>query len=193
MFVLDNHRTFSRPQALVFSDRKFSYSESNQQYLAPTDLDESKDEAIVLPDHSRAPISLGRNRIESRNRMINGRSRSYWTADKLTLSTSWENLPSRLASGGMDWIDGMQIPVGTMYLADNAAPAILISQWYENHPEPFYVYMSYDDAYRGSVLPATPLNRYVREVKMYFTSFSMTLNKRGAYDFWNVDMALEEV
>lgn len=185
-------KTYNRPQAMIWSDRKFSYTDSTAEYLAPVDLDEEMMQAIVLPDHGRAPLNLGVNRIESRNRMINGTSRAFWTADKRTLSTSWENLPSRLAEFGMTWVNGMQVPEGPMFLADNAAPAQLIKMWHEAHPEPFYVYLSYDDA-KTDKGGARLLQRYVDEKRMYFTSFNYTIGKRGIYDFVNIDVALEEV
>lgn len=190
MFDLANRKTFNRPQALIFSNIKFIYDDVNKCYVAPTSVDEENMDLIVLPDHGRAPIQKGFSRIESRNRMINGTSRSYWTADKVTLQTSWDNLPSRLASNGMDWVEGMQQPNGTMFLADNAAPAILIKAWYKAHPDSFWVYLSYDDGQTstGSLL----LKRYVEERRMFFTSFSYTTNKRGIYDFVDVDLSLEE-
>ena len=185
-FDMAARRTFSRPQAAIFSDRKFVFT--NDEYVAPNDLNEGAMEAIILPDHARAPIQLGFNRIESRNRMINGTSRAFWTADKMTLQTSWDGLPSRLAVNGQEYVDGMQMPIGDMFLADNAAPAWLLRDWYNGHPESFYVYLSYDDGIVNENLG----KRYVEERRMYFTSFGMTLGKRGVYDFWDISMALEE-
>lgn len=188
VYDLSARKTFRRPQAAIFSDRKFAFDTVNDQYLPPSDLNEGMMEAIILPDHNRAAIQLGYDRLESRSRMINGTSRSYWTADKLNLTTSWENLPSRLAEYGQEYVDGMQVPIGRMFMADNAAPAWLLRDWYNGHPEAFYVYLSFDDGIVNDKLG----QRYVEEHRMFFNSFSMTLGKRGVYDFWNVDLSLGE-
>lgn len=50
---------------------------------------------IILSDHNRSELSISKQRIETRQRMINATMRSYHIDDKLTISTSWENLPSR--------------------------------------------------------------------------------------------------
>lgn len=188
-YDLAARKTFKRPQAAIFSDRKFSFNSATDEYLPPVDLNEGLMEAIILPDHGRKPIQLGFDRIESRTRMINGTSRSFWTADKLNFSTSWDGLPSRLAENGQEYVDGMQMPIGRMFLADNAAPAWLLRDWYNGHPEPFYVYMSFDDGIINGRLG----QRYVEERRMFFTNFSMVLGRRGLYDFWDIDLALEEV
>lgn len=188
-YSLTNRKTFKRPQAVIFSDRKFAFDNTGFEYIAPLDLNEGTMEAIILPDHGRKPIQLGFDRIESKDRMINATSRSYWTADKITLSTSWDGLPSRLAELGQEYVEGMQVPIGAMFLADNAAPAWLLRDWYNGHPEPFYVYLSYDDG----VVNERIGQRYVEERLMSFTNFNMTLNGRGRYDMWDIDLALEEV
>ena len=188
-YTLAARKTFQRPQAAIFSDRKFTFDSGTDEYVAPTDLNEGVMQAIILPDHGRKPIQYGFDRIEAKARMINGTSRSYWTADKVTLQTSWDNLPSRLAEGGQDYANGIQRPIGAMFLADNAAPAWLLRDWYNGHPEPFYVYLSYDDG----IVNARLGQRYVEERLMSFTSFGMTLGNRGRYDFWDIDLALEEV
>ena len=55
----------------------------------------SGDNFLILSDHNRKELSFKNTRIEKRERMINGRMRSYHIADKLTISTSWDMLPSR--------------------------------------------------------------------------------------------------
>ena len=50
---------------------------------------------IILSDDNREPINIAPDRIEKRERTVNGRMRSYHIADKLVISTSWNNLPSR--------------------------------------------------------------------------------------------------
>ena len=50
---------------------------------------------LILSDDNRSSLDFNTTRIETRERMINGRMRSYHIADKLQLSTSWQMLPSR--------------------------------------------------------------------------------------------------
>jgi hypothetical protein len=52
-------------------------------------------EFMILSDDNRSPLQFNSVRIEKKERMINGRMRSYHVADKLELSTSWSMLPSR--------------------------------------------------------------------------------------------------
>lgn len=53
------------------------------------------DQFIILSDDNRSAIDFSINRLEKRERTINGRMRSYHIADKLQISTSWDMLPSR--------------------------------------------------------------------------------------------------
>ena len=62
--------------------------------LNPTDQD-LLNEFLILSDDNRTPLQFSTVRIEKKERMINGRMRSYHVADKLEISTSWTMLPSR--------------------------------------------------------------------------------------------------
>jgi hypothetical protein len=64
---------------------------SGEVDVLSTDLDQF----IVLSDDNREPIQFKNERIEQRKRMVNGRMRSYFIADKLSISTSWKSLCSR--------------------------------------------------------------------------------------------------
>lgn len=55
-------------------------------------------EFLILSDDNRKEINFKQDRIEKRERMINGRMRSYHIADKLTIDTGWDMLPSRSTS-----------------------------------------------------------------------------------------------
>ncbi len=61
------------------------------------------DQFIVLSDHNRSPLDFGIERIEQRERMINGRMRSYHVADKISISTSWDMIPSRAFKQKPNW------------------------------------------------------------------------------------------
>lgn len=55
-------------------------------------------EFLILSDDNRKEINFKQDRIEKRERMINGRMRSYHIADKLNIDTGWDMLPSRSSS-----------------------------------------------------------------------------------------------
>jgi hypothetical protein len=70
----------------------------------PEDVDQSLvDQFIILSDHNRSALDFSNERIEQRERMINGRMRSYYIDDKLSISTSWDNLPSRAFKKKPNW------------------------------------------------------------------------------------------
>jgi hypothetical protein len=50
---------------------------------------------MILPDHNRSSIDVQMERLEQRQRMVNGRMRSFHIADKKKISLSWDMLPSR--------------------------------------------------------------------------------------------------
>ena len=144
--------------------------------------------------------------------------RSYHTADKLNLSVSWANLPSRSRSNAVSFDtttgkayydsieqvyseNGLPSPyaastvVTTEYTADGGAGGVELLEWYENHVGPFYVYLSYDKYTNFNSLPYSHLGQYSQVIHMYFSSFDYSIVKRGAtnFDLWNVSMTLEEV
>jgi hypothetical protein len=181
-----NRVKWSRPQGLLFSDNPGTLQ--NNLYIP--NGDEGKD-FIILSDHNREPISLSQQRIENRVRMINGNMRSYHTADKVSVSTSWEMLPSRAFS------EDPEISVAgvvrnenaVLNTADTGAGGSDLLRWYEDHPGPFYVYLSYDKTGNRT------FNRYTQVLRMYFASFDHTVATRGKdnFDMWNISLSLEEV
>ena len=202
---MSNRSKWQRPQALLFSDN----SGTLQGGLYIPTGDEGTD-FIILSDHNRGGLSLTKERIEVRNRMVNGTMRSYHTADKINISCSWARLPSRAYSSSPVYIDGalQQTDVSAsttgglvgfspeMHTADGGAGGADLLEWYENHPGPFWVFLSYDNLGEGN------LNRYTQVLQMYFASFDYEVEKRGqawssgtsgGYDMWNISLSLEQV
>ena len=181
-----NRVKWARPQGLLFSDNPGTL----QDNLYIPNGDEWQD-FIIASDHNREPISISQERIENRVRMINGGMRSYHTADKINLSTSWNMLPSRAFS------EDPEISVAgvirnedaVLNTADTGAGGSDLLRWYEDHPGPFYVYLSYDKTGDRA------FNRYAQVLRMYFASFDYTIETRGKdnFDMWNISMSLEEV
>ena len=201
---MNNRKKWTRPQALLFSDNSGTLDSG---FYIPTG-NEGED-FIILSDHNRSSISLSKQRIETRNRMINGTMRSYHTADKINISCSWTRLPSRAYSSVPSYTDGTldQTEVtasgGALlgynpeeYTVDGGAGGAELLSWYEDHPGPFWVFLSYDESGTGS------LNRYTQVLQMYFSGFDYEVEKRGqawssgtasGFDFWNISMSLEQV
>ena len=201
---MNNRKKWTRPQALLFSDNSGTLDSG---FYIPTG-NEGED-FIILSDHNRSSISLSKQRIETRNRMINGTMRSYHTADKINISCSWTRLPSRAYSSVPSYTDGTldQTQVTASggaflgynpeeYTVDGGAGGAELLSWYEDHPGPFWVFLSYDESGTGS------LNRYTQVLQMYFSGFDYEVEKRGqawssgtasGFDFWNISMSLEQV
>jgi len=92
-----NRKVYNRPQAILFSE---NIGETSNNLYVPSGYEvgnplNNSGSFITLSDHNRSALDFGVQRIENRQRMVNGRMRSYWIADKRTLSVSWDMIPSR--------------------------------------------------------------------------------------------------
>ena len=193
---MQNRVQYARPQAMLWSDNpgtlvEGSYYPDNAEYDAGSGIEAF----IILSDHNRGAIDVKPNRIEQRQRMINGRMRSYHVADKLTISTSWTMLPSRAYNRDPNY-DSAGQTIADAYTVDGGAGGEEMLSWYENHTGPFWVFLAYDN-YRdfGSDDNAyTHLAQYNQIIEMYITSFDYSIQKRGGtnHDLWNVSVTLEE-
>lgn len=116
-----------------------------------------------ITDHNRSELSVDVERIESARRMANGTLRKYVIADKRSFSVSWEDLPNQ-----RDWtVDGF---------------------WGGRDIEAFY------NTNAGSfVLKVTSGDGVVESFTVVFKDFSKSISKRGSFDFWQVDVSMEEV
>jgi hypothetical protein len=109
---LAGRKQYSRPQAMLWSENSGTLMdgvyvptgyEVGSGYPAGTSsLD--IDQFLVLSDDNRTPILFNPNRLEQRERMINGRMRSFHIADKLSITVSWDMLPSRSHALTQDFI-----------------------------------------------------------------------------------------
>jgi hypothetical protein len=146
-------------------------------------------------------MQFNTQRIEQRQRTINGRMRSYHIADKLTMSVSWNMLPSRGYSGlpNFNSTTGVSPSEGstTEYTADGGAGGVELLDWYETHQGPFFMYLAYDKYtnLEGQTYEYSGLNRYNQIIEVYFADFNYSVVKRGAtnHDLWNISVTLEEV
>jgi hypothetical protein len=145
-------------------------------------------------------MSFNSERIEKRERTINGRMRSYHIADKLTMSVSWNNLPSRAYLDVADFnASGVSPRKNTTgeYTSDGGAGGMEILDWYENHKGPFWMFLAYDKYknFGDSDSAFENLGKYNQIVQVYFSDFNYSVVKRGGsnHDLWNISVMLEEV
>jgi hypothetical protein len=189
---LANRKKYTRPQAIIWLDASTDLGNIN---ITGTEYEDF----LILSDHNRSEMSFTTQRIETRQRMINGTMRSYHVADKLQISWSWNNLPSRSFNKSPEFNSLGQISasgsVPIDYTVDNGAGGRELLDWYENHPGAFYMMLAYD---KYNSIPGydqyNQLSMYNQIIPVYFASFEYNVVKRGAtnHDLWNVSVQLEE-
>jgi len=210
---ISGRKTWARPQAMLWSEEAPTISGGK---LIPVGFEvgsivEGTPDSyfLILSDHNRSPIDFSNERIEQRQRMANGTMRSYFIADKLRLSLSWNMLPSR----GFDVIPNFDQTLGKplratsntepyiltpadknspdpftyfahkskQFTADGGAGGGEMLDWYESHKGPFWVLLSYDkyNNFGENNAARNHLSEYSQAVQMYISDFSYSVVKRG--------------
>jgi hypothetical protein len=150
---------------------------------------------VYLTDEGRSPLEITYNRLETKKRMINGRMRSRYIADKRTFSLTWTNLPSRSKNGTGTEFYITEAKTNNQFVAGEG-----MLNWYEDHGGQFYMLLSYDKLYNfettTNTLDATSyshLQQINEIVPVYFSGFNFSVEKRGPkHDLWSLTMTLEE-
>jgi len=90
---LIGRKRYQRPQGILWSENSGTLIDGlyvPNGYEVGTDTNETDEsllnQFIILSDHNRSELSFSPQRIEQRQRTINGRMRSYHIADKLNIS-----------------------------------------------------------------------------------------------------------
>lgn len=215
---------WGRPQGMLWSNNSGQLiqetdvvSGQDKNYYIPlgyevNTLNQNSEDFLILSDHNRSPINIDNRRIERRQRMANGRMRSYHIADKLNISVAWTMLPSRSYNGAIkfDPATGKPIltdsidydddpftppqnvtPSGSLYFADQeytadgGAGGVQMLKWYETHADPFWVYLAYDkySNFGDDENAYNQLTGYNQILQMYITSFTYSIQKRGRNNF----------
>jgi len=206
---LTGRKRYQRPEAVLWSNNAGTLTgglyvpngyEVGAVVPGGTDPD-LVDQFLILSDNNRGEISFNQQRIEKRQRTINGRMRSYHIADKLSMSVSWNLLPSRGYAGLAEYDEstGLSPDIRTTdeYTADGGAGGVEMLDWYETHQGPFWMYLAYDkytNNFSGEGQYSS-LNKYNQIIQVYFADFNYSVVKRGAtnHDLWNISVTLEEV
>lgn len=119
---------------------------------------------VVPTEHNRDAVGVSYDRIEYSDRMNNGRLRKYYVNDKRTWSVAWTMLPAPSEE-----------------TVDQKAGGHEMEQFYLNTPGEFLLTIKHADG----TLDEEP-------IKVVFSSFSKTHVRRGAYDFWDLNLSMEE-
>jgi len=124
-------------------------------------------------DHSRSPLSVSFEQIENANRTVKGDLRVYEIAKKHMLSTSWGLLPSRDEFTVDGYMGGL-----SLYNLYMRGGEIRVEVWTDREAEKIKPHATLD--MRGRI-----------------SAFNYEIVKRNLggvfYDFWNVDIQLEEI
>lgn len=211
---MSGRKKYSRPQAVLFADNPGTkingfYVPDGHEIGSYTGSEANTGDFLILSDDNRSEIDFKPVRIEKRERMINGRMRSYHVADKLNISLSWSMLPSRAydtkadfdINGNADMLKTVSRPSPLEFTTDGGAGGVELLDWYKNHNGSFWVYLAYDKYTNFEDNPDTPqderfnnTNRYNEIIEVFLSDFNYSVVKRSGlnFDFWNVSLTLEE-
>ena len=186
-------KRFGRPQGVIWANNSGILSNG---IIVPDGVE--GEDFIVLSDHGRGELGFNKQRIENRKRLVNGNMRSYHVADKVSVSWSWDMIPSRAFSNDPIFSDttGKQTSLSQEYTADGGAGGVDLIKWYEDNPGSFYMFLAYDRYDKFDSSAYANMDKYNEVLEVYFASFDYTVVKRGStntHDFFNVDVSLEEV
>ncbi len=201
---MQSRKKYNRPSGMLWSEN--SGTLINGLYIPyglevgadPADVTDPEllDQFLMLTDDNRGPLDFSDERIEKRERMINGRMRSYHIADKMKINTAWSMIPSRSHENIPSFNQETGLSPYKSYTTDGGAGGADMLEWYESHKGPFWVFLAYDrkGIFEGTEAPYDHLRQYNQLVEMYISEFSYSVEKRGSnFDYWNVSVSLEEV
>lgn len=114
-------------------------------------------------EHNRGPLDVSWDQIETSERMIDGTLRRWQVAKKRTWSVSWEGVPH-----------------STNRTVDGGMGGEAMQAFYNSKPAEFSMEIRNPDGSRERVL-------------VMFSSFDKTIESRGVYEMWNVDVQIVEV
>lgn len=196
---MQGRKQYQRPQALLLANNPGTIETTDAgSFYVPVGTEFT--DFIILSDDNRDRIDVKPDRIEKRERTVNGRMRSYHIADKLKINVSWKALPSRAFSELPNFNETTgktAIPRNGQYTTDGGAGGVELLDWYENNVGSFFVYLAYDKHTNFGSDNASygHLAQYNQIVEVFFADFNYSIVKRGGsnYDFWDISLALEEV
>jgi hypothetical protein len=201
---MQSRKKYNRPSGMLWSEN--SGTLINGLYIPyglevgadPGDVDDPSliDQFLMLSDDNRSPLDFSQDRIEKRERMINGRMRSYHIADKMKIRTDWKMIPSRSHENIPSFNQATGLSPYKSYTTDGGAGGADMLEWYDAHKGSFWVFLAYDrkGIFKGTESPYDHLAQYNQLIEMFISEFTYSVEKRGTnFDYWNVSVTLEEV
>ena len=172
-----------RPSMIIFAETEPSSASNGLYWNLGTNY-------LYLSDDNRDAVSVNYERIEFKDRMINGTMRSYHIADKRKFSTSWNDFPSRKYAATNSVLKGLDPNI----TSDGFGAGQDILNWYNNHKKDFWMVMVYDAPIQAvSSATISPLQGWAEKVHVFFDDFNFSVKKRGPHhDLWDVDISLVE-
>lgn len=128
---------------------------------------------VTLTEHNRSPLNVDFELIESSKRTVSGRLRSYVVAKKHNLSVSWENLPS-LTSKTVDGYGGGEA-IRALFTDNNE---VNVKVW--------------TDAEAAKAVSTATLDFQGRVKSVNYNIVKRNIEGQF-YDFWNIDLSIEEL
>lgn len=117
----------------------------------------------AISDHNRSELQISPERIEKKQRMADGTMRKYVVADKRTFTVSWRDLPHSAS-----------------FTVDGFWGANEIVAFYNATIGDFQLELTFGDA-------------TTETYTVMFSDIESDITKRGAYDFWQLNVTMEEV
>lgn len=209
-----NRWEYTRPNFISLSENQGRYfvndvvGSTNVSRLWLPEGVENED-FVILSDHNRSTAPFTTERIGTRKRMINGDMRAYHVADKLSVTLSWDDIPSRAYStigGYADWVNDPRRCA--KFTVDGGAGGVEMLNWHNRHKGSMWAFFSFDGVGTDSVHNDVVFRGYGRVYEMMITDFEYEVNRRSGgwtiknkygqdetlfLDMWNVSMTLEEV
>ena len=166
----------------------------NQKYLRPSLIIFTKDEPtkdgnnwdlgtdyLYISDNNRKDLEVAFERIEYKQRMVNGTMRSYHVADKRSFSTSWSQFPSRKT----------KVTEYDASTRNKFAGGQEMLKWYTDNTGSFWMLLVYD---KDSTVSTSNIKYNVEAVNVFFDNFSYNITDRGSdTDLWDISLSLVEV
>ena len=201
---VQGRKKYNRPSGMLWSENSGTLKDGlyiPYGYEIGVDPESVEDQTLLdqflfITDDNRQPLDFSEERIEKRERMINGRMRSYHIADKIKLNTSWNLIPSRSHSNIPSFDTATGLSPYISYTTDGGAGGADMLEWYDSHKGSFWVFLAYDrkGIFSGTPEPYDHLGQYNQLIEMFISDFSYSVEKRGTkFDYWNVSITLEEV
>lgn len=177
---------WDKPALIIFSETEPSSNSASTQFDLGTNY-------LYISDDNRDALDINFERIEYKQRMINGNMRSYYVNTKRTFSTKWKDFPSRKRTPNVSAYS--RFNANNMKItSDGFGAGMDILDWYNNHTGSFWMLLVYDGVPLSASSTTYANSGWAEKVQVFFDNFDYSISKRGMLnDLWDISMSLVEV